>query len=193
MTIIPTDTRLISPAEFVQMIEAGIFGNEERLELLYGRIVPMAVQGDPHSLTLSELSAQLVMTVTPQAGLLLREQHPVQLPATSVDPVGSRPEPDLAIVHWPLDHVPTPADIDLIVEVADTSTEKDLTQKLALYAAAGIREYWVVDLPHRVVWRHWSPQPDGVYLDSRSHRGQERIESLGGHVVDLTSVFKHRR
>src|SRR5579884_1171757 len=134
--MIPTETRLISPAEFVRMVEAGIFHDEERLELLYGRIVPMAPQGDPHSLTISELSAQLVNSVTPAAGLLLREQHPIQLPRTAVDPVGSRPEPDLAIVHWPLEHVPTPADIELLIEVADSSTDRDLRQKVPLYATS---------------------------------------------------------
>jgi Uma2 family endonuclease len=93
-------------------------------------------------------------------------------------------------VRWPLERVPRPEDIQLVVEVSDTTLTRDQRQKLPLYAAAGISECWIVDLPHRVIWQHRAPQPDGVYTDVRSYRQTGALPVLSGQ-VDIARVLRH--
>jgi Uma2 family endonuclease len=78
---------------------------------------------------------------------------------------GEVPQPDIILWEPIRARGPVPADrVRLVVEVADTTQADDLGRKRALYAAAGIPEYWVVDLPGRVLHQYWAPELDvGVY------------------------------
>jgi len=135
--------------DYHQMIEAGIL-NEQRVELLEGEIVEMSPESPLHSGTNQGIADYLREILRKKAQI--REGHPITLS-------DSEPEPDIAIVKIKennyCDCHPTPEDIFLLIEVSRKTLEKDKTQKKRIYAAAGIKEYWVVDLnaTELIVWR----------------------------------------
>ena len=128
------------------MAQADVFEPDDRVELVDGEVVKMSPIGTRHAACVMRLT-HLMMPVGERA--IVSVQHPVQ--------VGdfSEPEPDLALVQWRddfyADHHPTPPDIHLVVEVADTSLRHDLLRKAPLYIAGGVPEVWVVDLVAEVV------------------------------------------
>ena len=135
--------RLWARADYERMVAAGIFGPEDRVELLEGEIVEMSPEKSRHA-----AAVDLALEALRQAfadGFVVRVQHPLALDDTS------EPEPDLAVVPGTArdyaDAHPTSA--ALVVEVADSSLDYDRTRKTAVYARAGIREYWIVNLVDR--------------------------------------------
>lgn len=134
-------TRPISRAEYHRMAEAGFF-EDERVELLYGRIVPMTSMGNPHCIAVEVINRVFVLALHDRARI-----RPA-LPFAADD--WSEPEPDLGV--YPMtysgDH---PDRAHLIIEVSDSSLAKDEGPKLRLYAEVGVPEYWIIDLPHRVI------------------------------------------
>ncbi|WP_204105502.1 MULTISPECIES: Uma2 family endonuclease [Spirulina sp. CCY15215] len=127
-----------------QAIDAGLFVDQS-LELLRGELIVMPPEREPHAYYNSESGDYLRHILATQAKV--REAHPVTLPDHS------EPIPDLAIVK-PLgivyrDRHPHPEDIFWIVEVSNTTLNRDLTVKKDIYAEAGILEYWVINLRDR--------------------------------------------
>jgi Uma2 family endonuclease len=134
-----TITRLFTQDEYHRMTEVGIFGAEERVELLEGQIISMAAKNPPHSAT-NMCAAEYLKTLL--SGLaLIRIQDPINLNAYS------EPEPDIAVVRinprFYVDSHPTPNDIFLLIEISDTTLERDRKQKAFAYAKAGIADYWI--------------------------------------------------
>jgi Uma2 family endonuclease len=133
-----------------QAVDAGIFDGQS-IELLKGELVVMPPEGEPHVVYLMSAADYLRSRLDGQA--TLREAHPITLADDS------EPEPDIAVVVPPLGrylaHHPYPEDVFWLVEFADTTLTKDLGIKKEIYAAAGIQEYWVVNLkvPHLRVFR----------------------------------------
>jgi Uma2 family endonuclease len=127
--------------EYHRLVETGLL-DEKRVELLEGIIVDMAPEGMPHAVYCTESAEYLRSVLGDQAKV--REAHPITLPNDS------EPEPDIAIVRTPnrqyLNHHPYPQDIFWLIEYANTTLKKDLNEKKRVYAAAGIAEYWVVNL-----------------------------------------------
>ncbi len=135
-------TRLhrFSREQYEQMVAAGIFGPEDRIELLDGEIIEMAPQKSRHATAIRLLEESLRRIFGP--GHDIRAQLPLALDARS------EPEPDIAVVAGsPRDYRDAHPDTALlVVEVADLSLAYDRTRKLAAYARAGIPEYWILDL-----------------------------------------------
>lgn len=159
-------TRRFTADEFERMVEAGIFGADERLELIQGEIVEMAPIGHRHSACVANLTKRLVIGVGDRA--LVWIQGPARLAVDSV------PEPALALLH-PRSYFtgsPTPGDILLVVEVAETSLRYDRTRKLRLYASAGVPEYWVVSVADGWIEVYRAPEGDGYRERSRAERGE---------------------
>jgi Uma2 family endonuclease len=75
-----------------------------------------------------------------------------------------------------------------VIDMADSSRERDLQEKLPLYAAAGIAEYWVVDLRARRLLRHREPRADGRFAEVSSVAADETVPVLDG-TVHLHPVF----
>jgi Uma2 family endonuclease len=128
--------------DYHRMIDAGIL-DDRAVELLNGEIIEMAPEGESHAYSNTEARDYLIALLGERAKI--RDAKPISLPSSS-----SEPEPDLAIVH-PLgrvyrEHHPYPDDIFWLIEFSDSSLKKDLDPKAKLYAAAGILEYWVVNL-----------------------------------------------
>jgi Uma2 family endonuclease len=127
--------------EYHRLVETGILA-DRRVELLAGIIVEMPPDGIPHAVYCTESATYFRNLLGDRAKV--REGHPITLPNDS------EPEPDIAIVRTPnrqyLTHHPYPADIFWLIEYADSTLRKDLNEKKRVYAAAGIQEYWVVNL-----------------------------------------------
>ena len=147
--ITPESPRPITRAEYDRLVASDFFGEDERVELLYGVLVRMTPQKPAHSSAVQKLTRALAPSLLPRAELR------VQLPFAASD--DSEPEPDVAIV--PLGDYSTehPGEALLIVEVAHTSHRKDREVKAPLYAACGVPEYWLVDVPARTVEVHTNP------------------------------------
>jgi Uma2 family endonuclease len=124
-----------------QAIESGIF-DDQAVELLRGKIIIMPPEREPHAYYNTETADYLRNLLGNRAKI--RDAKPITLPNNS------EPEPDIAIVKplgkEYLKHHPYPEDIFWIIEFSQATLSKDLGEKKALYAEAGIREYWVVDL-----------------------------------------------
>jgi Uma2 family endonuclease len=141
MTLVPVKWSL---ADYHQIIATGILA-ERSVELLNGEIVEMSPEGPEHAYLGDELSRYLEKRLGERA--IVRQGRPITLPDDS------EPEPDLAIVRS-LGQVyrqrhPYPDDIFWLIEVSNTSLDKDINAKRRTYAQAGIQEYWVIDLQHR--------------------------------------------
>jgi len=155
-------TRRFTVGEYYRMAEAGILGPEERVELIEGEIITMAAIGSRHSATVMRLTR--LFSDEFRRRTLLLVQGPVRLNDLS------EPEPDVALLRPRDDDYaaahPGPADVLLIVEVADSTGAFDRGTKQRLYAAAGIPEYWIVDLADDRIEVYREPGATG-YRDVR--------------------------
>jgi Uma2 family endonuclease len=162
----PDRIRPLRRVEYESLVDRGLL-DDSRVELLFGALVDMTPQGPLHADVVAKLSARLVR-VLPDS-VEIRVQSPLAL---SDD---SEPEPDIAVVAAGDYRSAHPARALLVVEVAHTSLPKDRGVKAALYAAAGVPEFWLVNLPERVVEVHRRPAA-GRYAEV------QRIEARG-HLV----------
>jgi Uma2 family endonuclease len=127
--------------------ELGVLHEDDRVELIAGQVVQMSPIGPDHWSCVNRLNtlfaplAGRAATVSIQNPLVLDEHH--------------EPQPDVVLLRHRADgyraRPPRPADVLLVIEVADSSLRYDQEVKIPLYARAGIREVWLVDLTtHRI-------------------------------------------
>ena len=129
--------------DVARMLEAGVLTEDTPVELLEGMLVEMTPKVPTHTGILTRLDRWLLPIRL--AGVYdVRIEQPLAVPDPS-----SLPEPDLAVVERVTDLSVHPTTALLVIEVAVTSQVVDTTVKPALYAAAGVPEYWVVDVPAR--------------------------------------------
>ena len=157
--------------DYHRMGDAGIFTDGERVELIDGDLIDMAPIGQGHAAVVSGLNEALVLACAGRA--IVSPQNPVRLDRSS------EPQPDLAVLRRRADFYasgerPGPADVLLLVEVADTSLRFDRSVKLPLYARAGIAEVWIVDLKRRVLNAYRAPE-GGEYGVMATHRAGEQV------------------
>ncbi len=170
-----------------RMIEAGVLTKEDRVELLDGEIVSVSPIGPYHSSLLDRLTEFFIESAGGRYSC--RVQGPLALSDSS------EPEPDLMLLRRARDRYrhrhPEPSDVLMLIEVAQTSLARDLGSKLALYAAANIAEYWVVDADLRRVIVHRVPSA-GVYTDVQTFAAPEKIapQAFTDTVVDLAELFE---
>ena len=155
-------------AEYHQLITSGIFGEDDRVELIGGDLVMMSPIGSKHAGQVNWLTNLLMQKVLNRA--ILAVQNPVQLDDLS------EPQPDLAMLSPREDYYsrsnPTPADVLLLIEVADTSADYDRDVKVRAYARAGIREMWLVDLTAGWLEVYREPSPAGYKLLRKALPGE---------------------
>ena len=166
--------RLFTRDEYYAMAEAGILKPEDRVELVEGEIYQMPPIGNPHAGCVNRLVEGFAPLVTARRAVL-SPQNPLHLTDFSA------PQPDITLLRRREDFYgaghPTPGDVLLLVEVADSSVGFDRHTKIPLYARCGIPEVWLVDLVKKVLEVHRDPAPDG-YRDVRRLRRGERIAPL---------------
>ena len=148
--------RTISVADYHRMAETGILTRNDRVELIEGQIIEMAPIGSEHAGTVNRLSTMLFAKLGTRA--VVSVQNPVRLSAIA------EPQPDFAILRPRSDFYaaghPSPDDIYLLIEVADSSLIYDRDVKAALYAQHRIPEFWLLDLRTRSVTVHRNPTGD---------------------------------
>ena len=153
------------------MIDAGILDENDRVELIRGEIRPKMPIGDRHSACLMRLNEHLVQAIGKRA--MFGMQNPIVFS-------DSEPEPDVSVVkrkeNYYADGKPRPADVLLIIEVADSSLEFDREDKLPIYAEARIPEYWIVNLVDDVI---------EVYRDPAGKAYRSRTVAKSGESASL--------
>lgn len=154
--------------DYHRMVEAGILSERERVELIDGEVVAMTPIGPRHNACVDRALRAFVTSVGDNA--IVRVQGSVRLDYYR------EPQPDLALLRPQTDFyasaLPGPADIFLLIEIAESSLDYDRDLKARIYADAGILEYWLVDLSDNVLSCYSKPL-GGTYQSVRNyHRGQ---------------------
>ncbi|MFM8379336.1 MAG: Uma2 family endonuclease [Planctomycetia bacterium] len=194
-----TPTLKFTIGQYDLMVEAGVFARSSaagepvreppRIELIKGEIVMMSPIGARHEEIVDRLAAWSFRCL-PEDGARVRIQQSLGIPARQ-----SVPQPDVAWVQ-PRDYAarrPDAADALLVIEVADTSLQYDLGEKAAVYAAAGVPDYWVIDTAAEIVHLLRLPGP----LAYGEHRVAGRGESIAPlarpeAVLAVDSLFASR-
>jgi Uma2 family endonuclease len=150
---------------YEKMIDAGVFANIKRVELIEGELVKMPPIGDPHIGSVNRLDRKLNRSVGDE--ILVSVQNPIIIGDDN------EPEPDIALLHFRDDYYSTakarPEDVLLLIEVSDSTVGYDRDIKVPLYAQNGIPEVWLVNLPKKIVEVYCNP-----------HKGKYRsVKKLG--------------
>ena len=176
---------LITVDEYHRMAEVGLIAPDARVELIEGVIIDMAPIGSPHGTTVDLLNELLVPLVKGRS--IVRTQGAVRLSNWT------EPQPDLALLKPRSDRYrasnPGPHDIQLVIEVSETSFCHDLKTKSKLYARYGVREVWVVDLNENVI--HFMRRRTDLgfsEIDSTMDPGLTPLPGLEAS-VDLSQLF----
>lgn len=182
---IPRDVlKLLHPItrqQYDALIEMGLFDPDDRIELLEGFLITMSPQDPRHS--------NVVRLFNRAVSLMLPSELELQMQLPMVVSDGSEPEPDLAVVPRADYGRRHPREALLVIEVANTSRGIDLGSKARVYAAAGVTEYWVVDVINDVVFRHLAPTGAG-YAELTEHSGGRlRSTAVPEVEVDLGALL----
>ena len=169
---------LLSVGDYYRMAEAGIFREDQPIELINGEIFDMPPVGSFHA----DITDRLARLFYKQAddAVRIRVQNPIYLSEFS------QPEPDIALVknnNYRLQH-PAAQDVLLLIEVSDTSLHYDRTIKLPLYAHHQIPEVWLINLKEKRFDVYQQPESDYFRLHLRPKAG----ESIQPLLVDSVSL-----
>ena len=165
-TAIPSDTLWrLSVAQYHTMLQVGILEEGDRIELLEGILVAKMTKNPPHRIS-TKLIREALENITPD-GWYVDSQEPITL-------VDSEPEPDVVIIRGKTtdyrDRHPVAADVVLVIEVADSTLERDRTTKQRIYARAGIAIYWILNLRDRQLEVY--TEPLAATSEEEAHYGQ---------------------
>ncbi len=156
--------------DYHRMIEAGILYEGQPVELINGEIIQMCALGPKHNSTVNRLNVRFTPTLVGRG--IVQVQGSVTVSGFS------EPEPDVVILRWQDDFyigpLAGPADILLVMEVAESSLAYDRDVKSLIYAQAGIPEYWLWDLNGGTMIRHRAPSSDG-YSEMVVLRGDDNV------------------
>jgi Uma2 family endonuclease len=179
--------RLFTREEYHRMAEVGILTERDRVELIRGEIVKKSTPGRRHRAFVDNLTQLLVVRRAGRA--VVGAQGPI---AVTDD---TEPEPDLAILRrravpykereaWAEDAL-------LLIEVSETSLAYDRSTKLALYAEAGVPEYWIVDCAAETVEVHRAPAANAYRDVTRPVGGGATVapQAFPDVVLHLAEIF----
>jgi len=157
--------------DYYRMAEAGILGEDDRVELIDGELIDMAPIGQDHVATVNALARALILACSELA--IVSPQNPVRLDRLN------EPQPGFAVFRPRADFYRTgdrtgPGDVLLVIEVADSSVQFDRTVKLPMYARAGIAEVWIIDLKRLVLDVYRQPTSDG-YRETATHQPGDTV------------------
>jgi Uma2 family endonuclease len=169
----------LSTDDYHRLIESGAFDEFPSCELIDGLLVRKDMKSPEHENAIAWLLRWVMFGVDP-------DHFEVRVGAAlTLD--GSEPEPDLMVISRTAPRPYHPSTATLAVEVSVSSLRRDLNRKAALYAQAGVEEYWVFDVGGRRVVVHRTPRA-GTYSDVSELRAGGRITGapagLGELVVD---------
>ena len=173
----PYVQRRLHVDEYHRMIETAILDEDDKVELLEGVLVEMSPQGEPHARVITRLTRALVLAAGD--GFMVRPQVPLTLGDFS------EPEPDLAVVRVSdaqsrTDH---PRTALLVVEVSGESLRKDRGIKAAIYASAGIPNYWIINVDGASVEVYGDP-------DASTGRYRRLVTLQGGATLEVEGLSR---
>lgn len=156
------------------MLAAGVLTEDDRVELIEGELLDMNPIGSRHSACVNRLVRLFDRQL--QDKIVVSIQNPIRLDSEN------EPQPDVTVLH-PRDDFyesahPNPADVYLIVEVADTTLRFDRQVKSRLYARFGIPEYWVADVEARTLEIFRKPAADGYGQFVKMEKPDEEISPM---------------
>ena len=162
--------RKFTSKEYHRIAEAGVFKEDDRLELIEGDIIEMAPIGSRHAACVKRLTS-LISSFQP-VNALIGVQDPIELSYRC------EPQPDISVLRPRIDFYanahPQPGDILLLIEVSDTSLSYDRDEKVPLYARANVPEVWLVDLNNARIEVYREPTING-YRQVSVMTGDERL------------------
>jgi hypothetical protein len=160
--------RRFTKEEYFAMAEAGIFDANDSVELIDGHVVEMPAENKPHRVAIAKATDVFIRALDDRP-YFVQSQSTLPLDALNV------PEPDLAVLRGaPDDVLEGEPEVVLVVEVADTSLERDRSAKQALYAQQGIAEYWILNLQARTLEVYWEPG-ESTYRQRRTRSEDETV------------------
>ena len=170
---IPTQpVRRFTVDKYHRMLEAGVLKEREPYELINGWIIRKMVVYPPHNYAVNALNELFGLLRGPRATVR------IQQPITTTD---SEPEPDVVLaVGSRVDYAernPTPSEVHVLVEVAESSLQYDQTTKLELYAKAKVQVYWIVNLIDRRVEVYTEPRggKKPTYKQQKNHGPDDEV------------------
>ena len=178
--------RLFDVDDYHRMADAGILSEDDRVELIDGEILAMTPIGPRHNASVDRANRALVTAVGERA--IVRVQGSVRLDRFR------EPQPDFVLLRPQADfyasRLPGPADVLLIIEVAESSLDYDRDVKSRVYAESAVPEYWLVDLDGRSVSCYAEPR-DGAYQRQRQHGAGQAIapESLPECAITVDTLL----
>lgn len=172
--------------QFHLMYERGIFAGSDRFELINGEIITMSPIGRKHAACINRLSKLLEKKLGDR--VIVSVQNSILLANNS------QPQPDIAVLKYRDDFyedaLPTPTDIFLIIEVADSSLEYDRDVKAPLYAAAGIPEMWLFNVNTKTITGFSQPSELGYKQIYRYNQGDRlSILALDDAIFEWQELF----
>lgn len=188
--MIPTAKRF-TIQEYHRLTELGFFQEGDRVELIQGELLQMADKGTAHTTVTKRLLRALGQRLGERATLQI--QDPLFLAPNS------EPEPDIALVKNRADDYfsghPTPEDVILVIEIADSSLRYDREVKLPLYAKSGIADYWIFNLVDNTLECYSEPYQNNresfIYRQRRIVVPHEQVPLPGFSdiLLDLAEIF----
>ncbi len=174
------DLRRLTVREYYRMGTYGILDPNESVELIDGQIIKKPMKGTSHEAAITRIGRKLGNSLAELA--LIRYQSPIHLNEYS------EPEPDIAIVKRDVldyeEHHPLPSEIYLLIEVADSSIERDTDFNAKVYAKAEISDYWILDLTNRQLYVFRQPFQD-EYQQKIILSDQEEVSILAFEDINI--------
>ena len=159
----------LNVSQYHQMSEAGIFSENDKVELINGEIIEMSPIGRRHTACVNRLNSVFSQLLGKK--VIIAVQNPITLNNLS------EPQPDIALLKPRADFYesghPQPQDVFLLIEVADSSLEYDRDVKIPLYASSGITEVWLVDIYEQVIIVYRYPSENGYSDIQKLSRGEK--------------------
>jgi Uma2 family endonuclease len=166
--------------QYHQMRDGGILTEGDAIELLDGLLVEKMTKNPPH-----RIATHLMRDLLEELGLVgcyVETQEPITL-------TDSEPEPDVAVIRGTIrdyeDQHPGAADVILVIEVADSTLERDRTVKSRIYAQAGIPSFWIVNLVDRCLEVHRNPVGDRYQSRQVFREDESGLITIGDRQHDL--------
>jgi len=180
------DRRLFTIEEYYKMGEAGIFENE-RVELINGIIYYMSPIGSPHRGCVAHIYEELLLQF--RGKFTIAAQDPIRCSDNS------EPEPDIAVLDFRKDRYktqhPNPENVHLLIEVADTTLERDRTLKMNFYAQEGIPEYWIANIPEKQIEIFRHPKNNDYQEKIIVKKGESTTCETIGFTLSVDDLFEY--
>ncbi len=182
---IPISRKTFTVADYYKMAETGIIKPDDRVELLNGEIITMSPINSLHAYYVDTMTDLLYDRIN-RIQHKIRVQNPISLEEDS------EPQPDIVVAKKTKDNYfsrhPNATEVNLVVEVADSSLNVDRTIKAPLFAEANIPEYWIINIPEKQIVVFKNPENGKYQTSNIFKKGKLSCEAIEFDIL-LEEVF----